>query len=58
MSAHWSSDVVSASKDMTTDLNDNETLIILAKWAESAERYDDMADYMKKVSFKRAGILW
>lgn len=35
---------------MTTDLNDNETLIILAKWAESAERYDDMADYMKKVT--------
>ena len=41
---------------MTTDLNDNETLIILAKWAESAERYDDMADYMKKVSLEETAI--
>ena len=32
-----------------TDSNDHDTLIILAKWAESAERYDDMANYMKKV---------
>lgn len=30
-------------------MTDQETLITLAKWAESAERYDDMADYMKKV---------
>jgi len=29
---------------------DHDTLIILAKWAESAERYDDMATYMKKVT--------
>jgi len=35
-----------ASKEMT----DNETLIILAKWAESAERYDDMANYMQEVT--------
>jgi hypothetical protein len=28
----------------------NEDLIILAKWAESAERYDDMAKYMKEVT--------
>jgi len=33
-----------------TDSNDHDTLIILAKWAESAERYDDMANYMKKVT--------
>lgn len=32
------------------DVKSNETLIILAKWAESAERYDDMADYMKEVT--------
>lgn len=30
--------------------NDPETLITLAKWAESAERYDDMAEYMKQVT--------
>jgi len=28
----------------------NETLIIKAKWAESAERYEDMADFMKQVT--------
>ena len=31
-------------------MTDCETLIILAKWAESAERYDDMAEYMKEVT--------
>jgi len=36
-----------------TEVNEatsNETLIILAKWAESAERYDDMANYMQEVT--------
>lgn len=47
-----SREVDSASKEMTApeSATDNETLIILAKWAESAERYDDMADYMKRVT--------
>jgi len=35
---------------VTVDMTDNETLIIQAKWAESAERYDDMAQYMKLVT--------
>lgn len=31
-------------------MTDCDTLIILAKWAESAERYDDMAEYMKEMT--------
>ena len=29
--------------------DDIDVLITKAKWAESAERYDDMADFMKEV---------
>jgi len=34
---------------MTDEPTKTETLILLAKWAESAERYDDMANYMQEV---------
>lgn len=33
-----------------TEAETNETLIIKAKWAESAERYEDMAEFMKLVT--------
>lgn len=33
-----------------TESESNETLIIKAKWAESAERYEDMAEFMKQVT--------
>jgi len=35
---------------MTDEPTKTETLILLAKWAESAERYDDMANYMQEVT--------
>jgi len=35
---------------MTDEPSKIDTLILLAKWAESAERYDDMANYMQEVT--------
>lgn len=43
----------SASKEMTDEPTNTDTLILLAKWAESAERYDDMANYMQEVTMTK-----